>query len=142
MLLTEIGSAVKNREMPVQQYVLLHSEARLPDQDRERIYEWTRAERKRLKSAPLPSGADRPQPERLSVRESKPGMLVKSNVRVGLAWRGDKPLLYSQSLLTTYSVTEISTFDPLNDAGSNNKALTDFSFQLAPALARRSQPVR
>lgn len=48
MLLSEVGSAVKNHEMPVQRYVLLHSDARLSDQEREQIYQWTRAERKRL----------------------------------------------------------------------------------------------
>ena len=54
MLLSEVGSAIKNHEMPVQRYVLLHSEARLSDQEREQIHRWTRAEGKRLKSAPLP----------------------------------------------------------------------------------------
>ena len=64
MLLSEIGSAVKNRQMPVQRYLLLHSEARLSDQEREQIYQWTRTERKRLKSAQAPTGANRPQKER------------------------------------------------------------------------------
>lgn len=60
-LLSEIGSAVKNREMPVQRYLLLHGEARLSDQERDRIYQWTRAERKRLKSKrPSPSGITGP----------------------------------------------------------------------------------
>jgi cytochrome c len=57
MLLSEVGGAVKNREMPVQRYVLLHSEARLSDQERDQIYQWTRAERKRLKSALSPLSA-------------------------------------------------------------------------------------
>jgi len=52
MLLSEVGAAVKNHEMPVQRYLRLHSEARLSDQEREQIYQWTRAERKRLKAAP------------------------------------------------------------------------------------------
>jgi cytochrome c len=59
MLLSEVGSAVRNRKMPVQRYLLLHSEARLSDQEREQIYQWTRAERKRLKFALSPSGAER-----------------------------------------------------------------------------------
>jgi len=50
ILLSEVGSAVKNHEMPFQRYVLLHSEARLSDQERDQIYQWTRAGRKRLKS--------------------------------------------------------------------------------------------
>ena len=57
MLLSEVGSAVRNHVMPVQRYVLLHSEARLSDPERDRIYRWTRAERKRLRSAPPPSGS-------------------------------------------------------------------------------------
>jgi hypothetical protein len=48
-LLSEIGSAVRNREMPKQRYLLLHPEARLTDQERLQIYEWTRTERSRLR---------------------------------------------------------------------------------------------
>lgn len=85
MLLSEIGSAVKNRKMPVQRYLLLHSEARLSDREREQIYEWTRAERKRLKSAPLPSGAEGQEHRPLRPRrESRPGLLVQSNMRIGM----------------------------------------------------------
>jgi len=47
-LLSAIGSAVRNRKMPVQRYVLLHPEARLTDSERQQIYRWTRAERSRL----------------------------------------------------------------------------------------------
>ncbi len=85
MLLSEIGSATKNHGMPVQRYVLLHSEARLSDQEREQIYRWTRAERKRLKSAPLPSVAERQKDRPLRPRrESRPGMLAHSNVRIAM----------------------------------------------------------
>jgi hypothetical protein len=42
MLLSAIGSAVRNRKMPVGRYVLLHPEARLTDQERQQIYQWTR----------------------------------------------------------------------------------------------------
>ena len=49
-LLSEIGSAVRNSEMPVQRYLLLHHEARLTDSERQRIYRWTRTERSRLKT--------------------------------------------------------------------------------------------
>jgi hypothetical protein len=45
-MLSEIGSAVRNREMPVQRYVLLHPEARLTEMEREQIYRWTRNERR------------------------------------------------------------------------------------------------
>jgi hypothetical protein len=34
MLLSAIGSAVRNRKMPVGRYVFLHPEARLTDQER------------------------------------------------------------------------------------------------------------
>jgi len=47
-LLSAIGSAVRNRKMPVQRYVLLHPEARLTDIERQQIYRWTRTERSRL----------------------------------------------------------------------------------------------
>ena len=47
-LLSAIGSAVRNREMPVQRYLLLHPEARLTDDERQQIYRWTRTERSRL----------------------------------------------------------------------------------------------
>lgn len=46
-LLSEIGAAVRNRQMPVQRYVLLHPEARLTETERKQIYEWTRTERSR-----------------------------------------------------------------------------------------------
>ena len=47
-LLSAIGSAVRNREMPPQRYLLLHPEARLSDGERQQIYRWTRSERRRL----------------------------------------------------------------------------------------------
>ena len=46
-LLSEIGSAVRTRAMPVQRYLLLHPEARLTDIERQQIYRWTRTERRR-----------------------------------------------------------------------------------------------
>ena len=48
-LLSAIGSAVRNGEMPVQRYVLLHPETRLTDVERQQIYRWTRTERSRLR---------------------------------------------------------------------------------------------
>jgi hypothetical protein len=47
-LLSEIGSAVRNREMPVQRYLLVHPDARLTDAERRQIYRWTRTERNRI----------------------------------------------------------------------------------------------
>jgi hypothetical protein len=47
-LLSAIGSAIRNREMPPQRYLLLHPEARLSDGERQQIYAWTRNERRRI----------------------------------------------------------------------------------------------
>ncbi len=47
-LLSAIGSATRNREMPPQRYLLLHPEARLSDGERQQIYGWTRNERRRI----------------------------------------------------------------------------------------------
>jgi len=63
-LLSEIGSAVRNREMPVQRYLLLHPEARLTDMERQQIYRWTRTERARLGS-----GSTRPLRVRTRVKK-------------------------------------------------------------------------
>jgi hypothetical protein len=56
-LLSEIGSAVRNREMPVQRYLLLHPEARLTDGERQEIYRWTRTERSRVLMHQLPASS-------------------------------------------------------------------------------------
>jgi hypothetical protein len=49
-LLSAIGSAVRNREMPPQRYLMLHPEARLSDGERQQLYRWTRTERSRLRT--------------------------------------------------------------------------------------------
>jgi Haem-binding domain len=49
-LLSAIGSAVRNREMPPQRYLMLHPEARLRDGERQQIYRWTRTERSHLRT--------------------------------------------------------------------------------------------
>jgi hypothetical protein len=61
-LLSEIGGAVRKRQMPVQRYLLLHREARLSDQEREKVYQWTRAERSRLRSQQTQSELDSSSP--------------------------------------------------------------------------------
>jgi hypothetical protein len=53
-LLSSIGSVVRNGEMPVQRYLLLHPEARLTDAERQQIYRWTRTERNRLRMRSTP----------------------------------------------------------------------------------------
>jgi len=46
-LLTKIAAEVRSKEMPPQRYQALHPEARISDQDRRRIYDWAKKERKR-----------------------------------------------------------------------------------------------
>jgi hypothetical protein len=55
-ILSEIGSLVRNHGMPPQRYLMLHPEAQLSDADVDRLYQWTRSERKRLKTE-APSAA-------------------------------------------------------------------------------------
>jgi cytochrome c len=50
-LLTKIGSEARSGEMPVRQYLLLHPKARLSSQEQQLLYEWARAERKRVRNA-------------------------------------------------------------------------------------------
>lgn len=52
-ILSQIGPMVRNRKMPVPQYLFLHPEAKLSDADVDLIYQWTRRERKRLKAAEI-----------------------------------------------------------------------------------------
>jgi len=49
-ILSQIGSLVRNHQMPPQRYLLLHPEARLSDTDTDQLYQWTRSERRRLKT--------------------------------------------------------------------------------------------
>ena len=57
-LLADIASVVKNREMPLPQYTLMHRDAKLSDRDADVLYQWARLERRKAKaalSAPPPS---------------------------------------------------------------------------------------
>ncbi|MDQ2841237.1 MAG: heme-binding domain-containing protein [Acidobacteriota bacterium] len=49
-LLADIASAVKNREMPLPQYTLVHRQARLSDAETDIVYAWARAQRRTLKA--------------------------------------------------------------------------------------------
>lgn len=49
-LLADIATAVKNREMPLSQYTLIHHDARLSEVDTDVLYGWARVERRRIKS--------------------------------------------------------------------------------------------
>ncbi len=46
--LSEIANQVKDRDMPLSQYTLIHPDARLSDADVDAIFKWTQAERSRL----------------------------------------------------------------------------------------------
>jgi cytochrome c len=48
-LLTRIGSESRSGEMPLKHYLLLHPDNRLTAQEQELIYNWARAERKRIR---------------------------------------------------------------------------------------------
>jgi hypothetical protein len=50
-LLTRIAVEVRNRKMPLPKYLNMHSEARLSDDDVQRLYAWAHNERRRLKTA-------------------------------------------------------------------------------------------
>jgi hypothetical protein len=47
-LLSEIGEQVKNRDMPVTQYLWIHRNARLSDDEVQAVFDWTQKERARL----------------------------------------------------------------------------------------------
>jgi hypothetical protein len=46
--LSEIANQVKDRDMPLSQYTLIHRNARLSDADIDAVFRWTQAERSRL----------------------------------------------------------------------------------------------
>ncbi len=50
-LLAEIASVVKNHEMPLPQYELLHHDAKLSETETDTLYRWARVERRKLKQA-------------------------------------------------------------------------------------------
>ena len=50
-LLARIGTMVRNRQMPLPRYVLLHPEARLSEEEIQAIYDWTREQRRALRSS-------------------------------------------------------------------------------------------
>ena len=48
--LAELAAAVRSRQMPPPRYTLMHRNARLSQPEQERLYQWARGERRRLKS--------------------------------------------------------------------------------------------
>jgi hypothetical protein len=51
LLLTAIATAIENREMPPHKYVVFHPEAKLSVDDSVQVIEWTRAERRPLRTS-------------------------------------------------------------------------------------------
>lgn len=49
-LLTKIGLEARSGRMPVKQYLLIHPQARLSDQEQQLLYLWSKAERKRIQN--------------------------------------------------------------------------------------------
>ena len=49
-ILAELSSVVRNKQMPLPRYTMLHPEAKLSDSEIDQIYRWARGERTRLKS--------------------------------------------------------------------------------------------
>jgi hypothetical protein len=49
-LLADVASAVKNGEMPLPQYTLVHRQARLSEADKDVVYQWARRERRKLRA--------------------------------------------------------------------------------------------
>jgi mono/diheme cytochrome c family protein len=52
--LSEIANQVKDREMPLPQYTVIHRTARLSDAEVDAVFQWTQAERSRLISENSP----------------------------------------------------------------------------------------
>jgi hypothetical protein len=50
-LLADIASALKNREMPLPQYAVMHRDAKLSDAEIDIVYQWARLERRKVKAA-------------------------------------------------------------------------------------------
>jgi hypothetical protein len=59
-VLTKLSAMVRSREMPLPRYLRLHPESRLSDAEVDVIYQWARAERKRLKQAVPPTEQTQP----------------------------------------------------------------------------------
>jgi hypothetical protein len=47
---SDIASAVKNQEMPLSQYTLVHRRAKLSEEEKDAVYVWARLERRKLRT--------------------------------------------------------------------------------------------
>ena len=54
-ILAEMASLVRNRQMPLPRYVLLHPSAKLSEAEVDQVSRWAHRERKRLKSMEVPA---------------------------------------------------------------------------------------
>jgi hypothetical protein len=54
-ILARVGAVVRNLQMPPTRYTMIHEDAKLSPRDREQIYAWAHAERRRLRSVMPPS---------------------------------------------------------------------------------------
>jgi hypothetical protein len=57
-LLADMATVLKNREMPLPQYALMHSDAKLSDAEIDMLYQWARVERRKMRAA-IASRGDR-----------------------------------------------------------------------------------
>ncbi len=57
-ILSQISVMVKNKQMPLPRYTLLHSDAKLSDADISLLDHWSHAERKRLRAEGQPQGTN------------------------------------------------------------------------------------
>jgi hypothetical protein len=58
-ILTQMGAEVRNNEMPPRRYLFMHSDAKLLAEDVQRLYAWTRSERRKLRAVTA-RGSDGP----------------------------------------------------------------------------------
>ena len=49
-MLAKLGVEVRNHQMPLPQYLRLHPDAKLTNEDVQQLYQWAHAERRRLKT--------------------------------------------------------------------------------------------
>ena len=54
-LLADMASAVKNHEMPLPQYTIVHRNARLSNAGEDLLYQWARRERHKIKAEGIPA---------------------------------------------------------------------------------------
>jgi hypothetical protein len=69
-LLTRIAAVVRTGRMPLSRYTFLHREAILTASERQQIYEWSRAERRRLRATGPDSDPSSSQPLQIGIERS------------------------------------------------------------------------